>query len=67
MTVAAGKNHSVAVMRDGTVYTWGKGTYTFFGDASRPRPGGTGHRDMPFVLEPTRLIPTLCHRARIGH
>jgi len=67
MTVAAGKNHSVAVMRDGTVYTWGKGTYSFFDDASRPRPGGTGHRDMPFVFEPTRLMPALFHHARIGH
>ena len=65
MSVSAGKRHSVAVMRDGTVYTWGKSVcLTPSGFA---RAGGTGHREHQDLPNPTQLDPAIFHRARICH
>jgi len=67
MTVSAGGKHSVAVMYDGTVYTWGR--YEFYAEdfygIQTAQVVGTGHHTNKRV--PTRLNPTLFNRARIGH
>jgi len=64
MTVSAGQRHSVAVMCDGTVYTWGMGTCILRG---LPRPAGLGRAGDDDVPTPLLLHPSLFHGARVGH
>jgi len=64
MTVSAGRRHSAAVMCDGTVYTWGKGTCNSRG---KIRPAGLGQPDGDDVPTPSQLNPALFHGACVGH
>jgi len=68
MTVSAGTQHSVAVMRDGTVYTWGRGSWHFRELALMNRNTGLGQGALgQNVRTPRQLSPTLFHGEYIGH
>jgi len=64
MTVSAGQRHSVAVMCDGTVYTWGAGSCVSGGMA---HPTGLGQAHDQNVPTPSQLNPALFHGACVGH
>jgi len=65
MTVSAGTRHSVAVMCDGTIYTWGR--RLCLGPRMSHRVAGLGQGDGEYVTTPQQLNPALFHGARIGH
>jgi len=62
--VSAGQRHSVAVMCNGMVYTWGMGTCILRG---LPRPAGLGRADDDDVATPLLRHPSLFHGTRVGH